>query len=148
MLSSQKDDAIAFFKKQTPNPRPGGSYDVTEVELKARFDVLSNLFKSESKALNVVQAVPAVLTVSKERVKANFEVYEAKWGYEKTCGVLLRNPNLFNVPTRGYGSAETSGEETIIVSYVVAATRPIGGVLLGLLFISLAKGVINGFMGN
>jgi hypothetical protein len=48
--------------------------------------------------------------------------------------LVKRNPNLLSVPTTGYGSAEGADKETIYLSYVIAYTRPIGGILLFTLF--------------
>jgi hypothetical protein len=39
----------------------------------------------------------------------------------------------------GYGSAETAGDETVFVSYLINVTRPIGKPLLALLLIALLK---------
>ena len=66
-------------------------------------------------------------------------VYEEKWGFEKAVGVVTRNPNLLRVPVEGYGSAATSGEETVVLSYIIDITRPIGKPLLAILFLCLLK---------
>jgi hypothetical protein len=44
----------------------------------------------------------------------------------------------------GYGSCEVAGDDAVVLSYVIAATRPIGGILLSLLFLALLKPVILG----
>jgi hypothetical protein len=66
-------------------------------------------------------------------------VFEGKWGFEKAVGVVIRNPALFTVATTGYGSAEVAGDDAVVMSYVINATRPIGAPLLALLFIALLK---------
>ena len=35
----------------------------------------------------------------------------------------MRNPSLLLVSPTGYGGADTSGEETMVISYLVDATR-------------------------
>ena len=44
--------------------------------------------------------------------------------------------------SRGPYSAEGAGSDTMTISYVVAATRPIGSILLALLFVALLKPAI------
>ena len=66
-------------------------------------------------------------------MRDNWTVYRDKWGAEVAAATIVRNPNLLQVPTRGYGSAETSDKETLVMSYVVAFTRPIGAPLLAIL---------------
>jgi hypothetical protein len=66
-------------------------------------------------------------------------VYQEKWGYDKALGVVTRNPALLCVPPQGYGSAATSGEETVVLSYIIDATRPLGKILLASLFLALLK---------
>ena len=44
----------------------------------------------------------------------------------------------------GYGSCEVAGDDVVALSYVIAATRPAGGVLLTLLFLALLKPIVIG----
>lgn len=74
-------------------------------------------------------------------------MFEGKWGFDKAKGVVIRNPSLFNVPVTGYGSAETAAEETIVISYVINATRPIGKPLLYTLFLLLLKPFLAPYLG-
>lgn len=46
----------------------------------------------------------------------------------------------------GYGSCEVAGDDAVALSYLIAATRPIGGILLTLLFLALLKPVIVGII--
>ncbi len=56
--------------------------------------------------------------------------------------MLIRNPSLFAVPVTGYGSAEAAGDETLVMSYVLDITRPIGKPLLLILALLLLKPAI------
>ena len=66
-------------------------------------------------------------------------VLESKWGFEKAKGVVTRNPGILCVPAEGYGSAGDSGEDTVIISYIIDFTRPVGKPLLAILFLLLLK---------
>jgi len=78
-----------------------------------------------------------------ERCTTNYKIYCDKWGKEKATATIIRNPNILQVPSIGYGSAEAAEDETIYVSYIVAATRPFGKPLLAtLLFLLAYKPVI------
>ena len=46
----------------------------------------------------------------------------------------------------GYGSCEVAGDDAVVLSYVIAATRPAGGVLLTLLFLALLKPLVIGLI--
>ena len=79
-----------------------------------------------------------------QRITDNFNVYVEKWGFDKAKIVVMNNPALLQVKTTGYGSAEAAADETVFLSYVVAATRPIGSVLLAGLALALGKAIIFG----
>ena len=80
-------------------------------------------------------------------IDTQIDTFEAKWGFEKAKGVLVRNPSLFAVPVSGYGSAEKAGDETVVMSYVINATRPIGKPLLLVLALLLLKPVVAPYLG-
>lgn len=141
-------EAVNAFKKAYPNPRPGGNVDLDAATLKSRFASLSKTLKGEENAIVAVRNVPEVLLINSALIKANFDVFEKKFGEEKAIGLVQRNPNILSVPTKGYGSAEVAGDETIVMSYVLNATRPIGKPLLAILFLALAKPVIFYLLGQ
>eukprot|EP01038_Epipyxis_sp_PR26KG_P011984 gene11984-16042_t len=105
--------AIAVYKKANPNPRSGGSYDLTEELIVSRYNALADITKDELIALNIVQTAPYVLTITSNLCKDNFDVFSEKFGEDGALGLITRNPLILGVPTRGYGSAETAGKETI-----------------------------------
>ena len=125
----------------------GKAFDVTDDEAAFRFAFLNDIIGDEDLTIRAINNSPLVLTISEGRIIDNFEVYKEIYGLEKATGLIVRNPLILQVPTRGYGSAETSGDETIFMSYVVAATRPIGGPLLFLLGFLLAYKPLIGLTG-
>ena len=46
----------------------------------------------------------------------------------------------------GYGSCEVAGDDAVALSYVIAATRPAGGILLTLLFLAILKPLVIGLI--
>ena len=62
--------------------------------------------------------------------------------------VILTDASTLEPPgLTGYGSCEVAGDDAVALSYVIAATRPIGGILLSLLLLALLKPVILGVIG-
>jgi hypothetical protein len=133
----------AFMSAFPANARPGTSFDMDAKEASFRFSTLADCI-GEANAVQAVANSPLVMTVSDARVRDNWKVYEQKWGFDKAAATIVRNPNILQVPTRGYGSAETSEDETIYISYLVAATRPAGKpLLLTLLALLLYKPLVS-----
>jgi hypothetical protein len=137
-------DQVAKNWQSTKNPLPSLK------EQESKFKILtSGLGNDETKAAKVLELFPQVLFVDSTRLRDNLELMASTWGVDKTCDVLLRNPNVLSTATKGYGSLEASlskgqGGDIVGMSYVIAATRPAGPVLLGLLGIALLKAVIFG----
>jgi hypothetical protein len=121
---------------------------------------LKKLLGSEENAFTAVNNSPDILDLDQNKAPKVFgklpriitsiflnyvlyiytlDVYVKKWGIEKATGVVVRNPNILFIPASGYGSAETAGDETVVLSYIINFTRPIGKPLLLLLFIAVLK---------
>ena len=143
---------IAAFKKSNPalfqsgtqvskkgTAKKGGPYDLADEDIAACFQSFARVIGDESTALKMVDTYPDVLLLDAEKVRANLATYTGKWGEEKALGVVTRNPALFSIPVSGYGSAEVAGDDAVVLSYVIAYTRPVGGLLLGLLFAALVS---------
>ena len=118
-------------------------------EAEKRFELLAKSIGDEKAASEIAQIFPDIFFVENKRLSENLELLVLNWGKEKTTEVLLRNPNILSVATRGYGSLEASlskggGGDMVGASYVVAATRPVGKILLGLLGAALLKAIIFG----
>eukprot|EP00596_Hydrurales_sp_CCMP1899_P007725 CAMPEP_0119038456 /NCGR_PEP_ID=MMETSP1177-20130426/7416_1 /TAXON_ID=2985 /ORGANISM="Ochromonas sp, Strain CCMP1899" /LENGTH=193 /DNA_ID=CAMNT_0007001093 /DNA_START=211 /DNA_END=792 /DNA_ORIENTATION=- len=141
-ITPEGSEALLIFKKRNPTPKAGGGFDLSDTDLLKQFNALSTVTKGDVEALAVVSTSPDVLAVPFNKYAANFAVFEGKWGFEKARGVITRNPALFSIPTTGYGSCEVAGDDVVVLSYVINATRPIGGILLTALFLALLKPVI------
>ena len=61
--------------------------------------------------------------------------------------MVIRNPALLSVPPSGPDGADKADGKAMFLSYVVAATRPIGGLLLSLLFLLLSIPAVEIFTG-
>ena len=122
----------------------------TVPELERKFDIIAAGFgQDEEKAVEVVKIFPYVLFADDTRLSDNLDLLNTSWGPEKAKQVILRNPNILSVATKGYGSLEASlakgnGNDIVAASYVVGFTRPAGPLLLSLLFLALAKAAIFG----
>ena len=117
--------------------------------LQANFQNLAKAVRSDEAAAEIVSVWPEVLCVAKERVSGNMDTFTEYFEFEGALGMVTRNPNLFAVPTEGYGSARAAcekggGKDMMAMSYVIATTRPIGTPLLGLLGLLLLKAAVFG----
>ena len=143
-LSMSSDAALMAFKKKFGNVKEGSRFSLDEKVLESAYTNLSKTVGGEAKALEIVEVWPEVLTLESDRINKNFNTYSNTYGVEEATGMLVRNPALFAVPTEGYGSAEKAAGDAMAMSYVIAFTRPIGGILLSILGLALLKGVIFG----
>ena len=85
--------------------------------------------KVVSKCAGVFANILYSLYVDLQRVADNYEVSCEKWCEEKATGVIIRNPSILAVQTRGYGSsAEVAGEDTVVLSMLLASQDHMGKV--------------------
>lgn len=117
--------------------------------LQSNFLNLSKAVNGDEAAAEIVTIWPEILCVPPERVTGNMEIFTETFEFEPALGMVTRNPNLFAVPTDGYGSSRAAcdkggGKDMMAMSYVIATTRPIGKPLLGLLSLLLLKAAIFG----
>jgi len=150
-ISEKGKLAIELLRKKYPAERiKVGTpiYGITDSQLMSQYNELVNIFDNEEELLVVIKLLPNILIGDLNRVRANYNIYVDKWGIDKAKGVIFRNPALLSVPPTGYGSAEKAGDETVVLSYAIAATRPIGGLLLGALFLALSKPFIAQYILN
>lgn len=134
--SAAADEAVDFFVGKYGSKRKNKPID--ESKLRGNFAELVRLF-GEQDATKMVRATPQVLEFRRSYFAPIVEIFDDKFGVEATRGLLLRNPALLGIKPdgwgeEGYGGAATAGPETIALSYVVAATRPLGNFgIVGLL---------------
>ena len=100
-------------------------------------------------ALQMVKDMPVVLTASRRNFAPSLDALGAKFGVDESKAMVMRNPGLLFLKPTGAGGADTADNLTMRMSYVVAATRPIGArggvyvlvLLLASPFVELATGI-------
>lgn len=131
------DNAIAAYNKKWGKARPGTRYSRTEAELSSAFNQIAAVY-GEDNATKMVDAVPDCLSYNPANFKPSFDAFVEALGEDDAKGMVTRNPNLLAVPPTGYGGADKTGKDALYLSYVIAATRPLGPVLLATLFFLLS----------
>eukprot|EP00640_Fibrocapsa_japonica_P007773 CAMPEP_0113941410 /NCGR_PEP_ID=MMETSP1339-20121228/7323_1 /TAXON_ID=94617 /ORGANISM="Fibrocapsa japonica" /LENGTH=153 /DNA_ID=CAMNT_0000945541 /DNA_START=185 /DNA_END=646 /DNA_ORIENTATION=+ /assembly_acc=CAM_ASM_000762 len=130
MASPICDEAVSICR-QKRSPKYEDS------ELAATFGRISSVYGEEN-TLKMVKKVPMILEYKTPDFKPTYDAFVGVFGEEETKALLARNPLLLSVRPTGYGGADTSGKETIFLSYVIDITRPLGPVLLAGLFFALS----------
>mmetsp|Transcript_50500 Transcript_50500/g.86533 ORF Transcript_50500/g.86533 Transcript_50500/m.86533 type:complete len:251 (+) Transcript_50500:1-753(+) len=142
---------------------------LADKDLKVTFKTIAGLYGGDDNALKMVQAVPTTLSYNAANMKlTKAALMTAFCGKFKEDGVTplysnsdgspkyteqdvvemcMRNPLLIGIRAEGYGSAINSQEDTMQLSYVIAATRPIGGLLLATTLLLLITPIIKKSLG-
>ena len=86
--------------------------------------------------------LPSILAFEKANFRPSFVEFGKIFGTQEAKEMVMRNPGLLAVKPV---DAANSDDQTMQFSYIVAKTRPIGGVLLygtfGLLSIPVLEGI-------
>ncbi|CAM9858501.1 unnamed protein product [Discosporangium mesarthrocarpum] len=135
VASTERAEAVSLFKKYL-GPKKLKEIPTAEASAGKVFDTIEKIYGSDN-ALKMVKAVPGVLGYGTENMKPSFDAFSETFGVEETKGMVTRNPNLLAVRPSGFGGACNAKDDTMYASYVIAYTRPIGGLLLGGLFLLL-----------
>jgi len=130
--------------------------NLTNEDLKETFQRIASLYGGEGNARKIVEAEPKVLGYDSTRfsetkaafVTAMCEGEEAKYSEDDVVAMIMRNPNLIAVRPSGYGGADEADDSTVYMSYVIEATRPLGSILLGTLFLLLLSPAIKLLLGS
>lgn len=125
--SPSADAAVALFADLNAKKR---SRPTVESDLRDNYAELSKIFGDEM-SLGLVKTTPAVLQMERSYFAGTYAVFCEKFGVDETDALLLRNPGLLAIKPDGWGpdgyaGAGEAGPETIAMSYVIAATRPLG----------------------
>lgn len=136
------NEAVAFFDSKYPFGRPSGDSprfsDISEARARQAFGELSKLYGDEE-ALDMVKALPVILCFDCEEWQGSLDAWEEIFGKEQAMGMVGRNPGLLAVSA--YQAAATE-DSAMVFSYIIAATRPFGNILLpGLLFCLLTPAI-------
>ncbi|CAM9312898.1 unnamed protein product [Choristocarpus tenellus] len=135
-MSDSRSAAVAQYKKYAGKKKWEETLDA-EASAQSVFDTLEEIYGTDN-TVKMVKAVPAVLGYDPTNFKATFEAFSEVFGADETVGMVTRNPNLLCVRPSGFGGAINAKDDTMYMSYVIAYTRPIGGILLAGLFLCLS----------
>ena len=150
--SSAADEAVAIFTKRYPKKEPkkssgwtsfgmpttytkkvdkGGMvgktlFDIDERKQRDTFKEIVRVY-GEAEALEMCKALPAVLAFDKKNFAPSLKEFGKIFGDDEAKEMVMRNPGLLAIKP---GDAATSTDQTMQLSYAVAATRPAGPVLL------------------
>jgi len=116
-------------------------FEVGNTQAREAFQELSNIYGAEE-ALQMTKDMPSILAFSKNNFKPSFVEFGKIFGVQAAKDMIMRNPGLLAIKP---SYAAKSDDQTMQLSYVVAKTRPIGGLLLsgtfGLLMIPVIEGI-------
>lgn len=112
-----------YDRSATPGPR---LTDISEKDARATFNELAKCYGAES-ALEMTKAQPLILTFKRDVFAASLKEYSAIFGEEEAKAMVGRNPGLLAVKPV---EAAKATDQTMQASYLIAATRPFGDVLL------------------
>lgn len=135
-LAAKIDEAVAMYNEKYPSLKPGKLYYVEDSELKLTYQRLASVY-GEDIAFEMCRRNPSCLAYNRNHFQPSLDAFSAKFGEEEARAMVFRNPNLLAVPPTGYKAADAVGDDAMLLSYVVAATRPLGPVLLPAFFLAL-----------
>ena len=126
------DGTKILKKRENPGRR---ITDLSEKEVAATFNGLANVY-GEERAIAMVKIFPICMSFNPKAFAASFAIWSEIFGEEKTLDMVSRNPGLLAVKPKDAGK---NTDNTMVFSYIIAATRPIG--LFGPAFILLLLSV-------
>lgn len=136
------DQALEIFGKEfefSTKTQVGGERrkltDISEQKAKASFQELAKAYGNEQ-ALMMVKTMPICLAFDKEKFGPSLKVFQELFGEEEAREMVARNPGLLAVTPN---DAASSNEQTMVFSYIVAYTRPLGPLLIPFLLLFLSS---------
>mmetsp|Transcript_93057 Transcript_93057/g.267734 ORF Transcript_93057/g.267734 Transcript_93057/m.267734 type:complete len:215 (-) Transcript_93057:149-793(-) len=128
---------------KSKNPSKKRLTDITPEQAKKSFNELARLY-GDDRALKMVKAQPICLAFDSTNFDPCLENWSNVFGLEAAQEMVVRNPGLLAVRP---GEAAKATDSTMVFSYIVAITRPVGGLLLATLFLLLLTPVIESITG-
>jgi hypothetical protein len=141
LFATNQDFDGTRIKKNNPSKKR--LTDITPEQAKKSFNELARLYGDE-RALGMVKAQPICLAFDSTRFSATCDAWTEVFGLEKTQEMVARNPGLLAVRP---GEAAKASDSTMVFSYIVAATRPLGPVLLVTLLLAVLTPLIESVTG-
>jgi hypothetical protein len=118
--SGASDVAIAKYRAKWDGPNAASDADLAKM-----WGVMSRVY-GEDDALKMIEIMPSVLGYNSENIEPSFKIFAEKFGDAQTRAMMKRNPALLSLQPTGFGSATGAKEDTLYLSYFIAATRPLG----------------------
>lgn len=107
--------------------------DITESQARASFTELARNYGT-TVALGMVQDMPICLSFKKENFKPSLSAFSNVFGRDEAIAMVRRNPGLLALKP---ANAATVTDQTMVFSYLVGYTRPVGPLFLSLLALAL-----------
>ena len=117
--------------------------DITKDQAKATFLELCKVYEDD-RALEMVKRQPLCLAFDRTVFLESFRVWESKYGTEETKEMVKRNPGLLSITPE---EAAKGNDQTMIFSYILEFTRPIGPLILGTMSFLLISPAIEAITG-
>jgi hypothetical protein len=115
-------DGSAVLTKSAKKTASRRITDLSESDVVKNFSALASVY-GEERSIDMVKIFPICLTFDTNQFSKTFAVWSEIYGAEKTKGMVSRNPGLLAVEPK---DAPQSTEQTMVFSYIIAFTRPIG----------------------
>ena len=128
---------------KSKNPSKKRLTDSTPEQAKKSFNELARLYGDE-RALKMVKAQPICLAFDVKNFDKCLESWTNVFGLEAAQEMVVRNPGLLAVRAE---EAAKATDSTMVFSYIVGLTRPVGGLLLATLFLLLLTPLIESVTG-
>jgi hypothetical protein len=117
--------------------------DISRERAAQSFNVLVQLY-GEQRALGMVQSQPICLCFDSAQFKPALEAWTQIFGLEASQNMVARNPGLLAVKAE---EAAKSTDSTMVFSYLVGYTRPVGPLLLATTLFLILTPAIEGVTG-
>ncbi len=128
---------------KSKNPSKKRLTDITPEQAKKSFNELARLYGDE-RALSMVKAQPICLAFDNQNFDKCLENWTNVFGLEASQDMVARNPGLLAVRAE---EASKATDSTMVFSYLVAFTRPLGPILLATLFLLILTPTIEALTG-
>lgn len=145
-LKGATDDALVLYNEKFAKLKPGDLFYLEDDKLKKSFGVLASVY-GDDVALEMTRRNPSCLAYNSDYFAPSFKAFANKFGDEEARAMVLRNPNLLAVAPTGYQGADSVQDDTMILSYVIDATRPFGKILLPTFFLLILTPAIEAVSG-
>ena len=132
-MAEQDFDGTKLMKNPVPQYTGKRLTDITEKQARSNFSTLAQCYGEEA-ALGMVKTMPICLCFNAKNYKPSLAALGEIFGEREAKAMVQRNPGLLALRSE---DAATSTAQTMYFSYLVAATRPVGGLLLGFLALAL-----------